>query len=77
MRNKLSLTSDSDPALPGLKMLVESHIIADTPSSPIFFNLSSSILFPINGLGSIFQSPVCKIVPKGVLILNPLGSKIE
>jgi hypothetical protein len=28
-------------------------------------------------LGSIFQSPVCKIVPKGVLILNPFGSKIE
>ena len=77
IRNKLSLTSDSEPALPGLKILVESHIIAVTPPSPIFFNLSSSILFPINGFGSIFQSPVCKIVPRGVLMLNPLGSKIE
>ena len=38
--------------------------------SSAFFNFSSSILLPINGLGSIFQSPVCKIVPKGVLILN-------
>ena len=77
MLSKLSLTSDSDPALPGLKIFVESQIIAETPLLPIFFNFSSSILFPIKGLGSIFQSPVCRIVPNGVLILKPLGSKIE
>ena len=41
--NKLSLTSDSEPALPGLKIFVESHIIADTPIFPIDFNFCSSI----------------------------------
>ena len=40
---RLSLTSDSDPALPGLKIFVESHIIAETPLSPIDFNFCSSI----------------------------------
>ena len=56
--NKLSLTSDSEPDLPGLKMFVESQIIADTPLSPIDFSFFSSIWLPISGLGSIFQSPV-------------------
>ena len=74
---RLSLTSDSEPALPGLKILVESQIIAETPFSPISFNFFSSIVPPIKGLGSIFQSPVCSIVPSGVVILNPFGSKIE
>ena len=41
--NKLSLTSDSEPALHGLKILVESHIIADTPLSPIVLSFCSSI----------------------------------
>ena len=43
----------------------------------ISFNFFSSIVPPINGLGSIFQSPVWRIVPKGVEILKPFGSKIE
>ena len=60
-----------------LKTFVESQIIARTPSLPISFNLSEFIFPPIKGLGSTFQSPVCNIVPAGVSILNPLGSKIE
>ena len=71
------LTSDSEPDLPALKTLVESQIIASTPSSPISFNLWALIFSPINGLGSTFQSPVCRITPAGVFILSPLGSKIE
>ena len=73
----LSLTSDSDPALPGLNTLVESQIIAKTLLSPICFNFFSLIVSPIKGLGSHFQSPVCKTVPEGVFILRPFGSSIE
>ena len=51
--------------------------MAITPFSPIDFNFFSSTLFPIRGFGSTFQSPVCKITPSGVVMLNPLGSKIE
>ena len=58
-------------------MLVESHIITETPLFPIDLSFFSSILLPIKGLGSIFQSPVCRIVPSGVVILKPFGSKIE
>ena len=74
---RLSLTSDSEPALPGLNIFVESQIIAETPLSPIFLSFASSIFPPINGLGSIFQSPVCNMVPSGVLMQRPLGSRIE
>ena len=51
--------------------------MAITPFLPIDLSLVSSTLFPIRGFGSTFQSPVCKITPSGVVILNPLGSKIE
>ena len=71
------LTSSSEPDLPTLKTLVESQIIAKTPSSPISFNRLELISPPIKGLGSTFQSPVCNITPAGVSILNPLGSNIE
>ena len=73
----LFLTSNSEPALPKLKTLVESHIIARTPSLPISFNLFEFVFPPIKGSGSIFQSPVCKITPAGVSILKPFGSRIE
>ena len=75
--NKFFLTSNSDPDLPALKTFVESQIIAKTPSSPISFNLLELISSPINGFGSTFQSPVCRITPAGVLILKPFGSSIE
>ena len=39
---RLSLTSDSEPALPGLKILVESQIMAETPFFPMDFNFCSS-----------------------------------
>ena len=66
MLRMLFLTSISDPDFPTLKTFVESQIIAKTPSSPISFNLFEFISPPINGLGSTFQSPVCKILPAGV-----------
>ena len=66
MFNMFFLTSSSDPDLPALKTLVESQIIASTPSLPISFNLFEFISSPINGLGSTFQSPVCKTTPAGV-----------
>ena len=71
------LTSNSDPDLPALNTLVESQVIANTPSLPISFNLFELISSPINGLGSTFQSPVCNTTPAGVWILRPLGSNIE
>ena len=71
------LTSNSEPDLPALNTLVESQIIARTPSSPISFNLFELISSPISGLGSTFQSPVCNTTPAGVWILSPFGSKIE
>ena len=77
MLSILFLTSSSDPALPILKTFVESQIIANTPSLPISLRRLELILPPINGSGSIFQSPVCNIFPAGVSILRPLGSKIE
>ena len=73
----LFLTSNSEPALPILKTLVESHIIANTPSLPISLRRLELIFPPIKGSGSIFQSPVCNITPAGVSILSPFGSKIE
>ncbi len=36
-----------------------------------------SVASPNWGSGSIFQSPVCRIVPSGVLIARPFGSGIE
>ena len=51
--------------------------MAITPFFPIDLSFFSSTLFPIKGFGSTFQSPVCKITPSGVVILNPFGSKIE
>ena len=74
---RLSLTSDSDPALPGLKIFVESQIIARTLLFPISLSFFSFILSPIKGFGSTFQSPVCNTVPDGVFMLKPFGSKME
>ena len=73
----LFLTSNSEPAFPMLNTFVESQIIAKTPSLPISLSLFEFIFPPIKGSGSIFQSPVCKIIPAGVSILSPLGSRIE
>ena len=75
--SKLFLTVDSEPDLPTEKILVESQTMASTPSLPICCNLSISIFLPTIGFSSIFQSPVCKTTPAGVLIFNPLGSSIE
>ncbi len=32
---------------------------------------------PTSGVASIFQSPVCRMVPSGVRMARPLGSGIE
>ncbi len=72
-----SRTSASEPASPSTKTLVESQTMASTPSSPSRRMASWSVGAPSSGSGSIFQSPVCRIVPSGVLIARPLGSGIE
>ena len=74
---RLFLTVSSEPDLPTVKIFVESQTMARTPSLPICFNLSMSIFLPTIGFSSIFQSPVCKTTPAGVLIFNPFGSRIE
>ena len=51
--------------------------MASTPSSPSRRMASSSVGSPVSGSGSIFQSPVCRMVPSGVRIATPLGSGIE
>ncbi|MNE52883.1 hypothetical protein D3C80_1475800 [compost metagenome] len=73
----LTFTSPSDPATPSTKTLVESHTMASTPSSPSFWMNSTSVRSPTTGSLSIFQSPVCSTVPRGVLMARPFGSAIE
>ena len=57
--------------------LVESQTSASTPSSPSARNRASSVIGPISGAGSIFQSPVWMTVPAGVVIASDTGSGIE
>ena len=75
--NRLSRTRASEPHSPGTSALVESQTSASTPSSPSFLNVAASVTSPISGSGSSFQSPVCTIMPSGVLIASALGSRIE
>ncbi len=70
-------TSASEPAWPSTKTLVESQTMASMPSSPSFWMASLSVTAPSNGSGSIFQSPVWRMVPSGVRIARPFGSGIE
>ncbi len=70
-------TSASEPASPSTNTLVLSQTIASTPSSPRRLMAAMSVRPPRIGSGSIFQSPVCRMVPSGVLIARPLGSGIE
>ena len=70
-------TPSSEPAMPGEKTLVESQIIASTPSLPSLRKASSSTGSPICGDGSIFQSPVCSTVPSFVRMASAFGSGIE
>ena len=72
-----SRTSASDPASPSTNTFVESHTMARTPSSPNLTIAASSVVEPSTGSGSIFQSPVCRMVPSGVRIARPFGSGIE
>ncbi|MNT57197.1 hypothetical protein D3C86_1890580 [compost metagenome] len=57
--------------------MVLSQTMASTPSSPRRLIASTSVRSPTTGSSSIFQSPVCRIVPSGVLIARPFGSAIE
>ena len=57
--------------------LVESQIIASTPSSPSFASAASSVRGPISGSGSSFQSPVWNTVPAGVRMTSACASGME
>ena len=75
--SRLARTVASEPASPSTKTLVLSHTMASAPSSPMRCSIASSVTSPSSGSGSIFQSPVCKIVPNRVRIASALGSRIE
>ena len=51
--------------------------MASTPSPPRRRSAASSVMGPMTGSGSSFQSPVCRILPKGVRSTTALGSGIE
>ncbi len=70
-------TSRSDGELPSRMAFVESPTSASTPSSPSAVRRASSGLPPMVGVASIFQSPVCRIVPSGVRMAIALLSGIE
>ena len=57
--------------------LVESQISARTPASPSARKRASSVIGPISGAGSSFQSPVWTTVPSGVVMASDIGSGIE
>ena len=71
-------TSSSEGERPSRSALVESQIIAVTPSAPSCGEPSrSSVGGPITGVASIFQSPVCSTMPSGVRMATALDSGIE
>ena len=74
---RLSLSFSSEPECPSTLELVESLTIASTPLFPKDFIFSWLKFLPTNGFGSIFQSPVWKILPNLVLIPKAFGSGIE
>ena len=51
--------------------------MASTPSAPSARSAASSVASPMSGSGSIFQSPVWTMVPRGVRMAMALGSGIE
>jgi hypothetical protein len=72
-----SRTSASEPEAPSTNTLVESQTIASTPPSPSRRRAASSVASPTSGVGSNFQSPVCRTAPSGVRTTTALGSGIE
>ena len=70
-------TSRSEGERPSRSALVESQIIAVTPSAPSSLRRASSIGAPISGVASIFQSPVWRARPWRVRTATALGSGIE
>ena len=73
----VAATSVSEGERPSRTALVESPTSASTPSSPSSRSRRSSVGWPITGVGSIFQSPVCSTVPTSVLIASACDSGIE
>ena len=56
-------TSSSEGERPSRSALVESQIMAVTPSAPSAARRSVSVGAPITGVASSFQSPVCSTMP--------------
>ena len=70
-------TSVSDGERPSRTALVESPTSASRPASPSSRSRRSSVGAPSTGVGSIFQSPVCRTVPTSVWIASACDSGIE
>ena len=70
-------TSGSEGERPSRSALVESQIIAATPSAPSAARRPMSVGGPTWGVGSSFQSPVCSTTPSGVRMASALDSGIE
>mmetsp|Transcript_46017 Transcript_46017/g.73667 ORF Transcript_46017/g.73667 Transcript_46017/m.73667 type:complete len:207 (-) Transcript_46017:711-1331(-) len=72
-----SLMVDSLMVRPGESTLVESLIISVTPSLPTRSHAARSKCRPSTGCSSIFQSPVCTIVPAEHRKIRPQQSGME
>mmetsp|Transcript_11085 Transcript_11085/g.31102 ORF Transcript_11085/g.31102 Transcript_11085/m.31102 type:complete len:232 (+) Transcript_11085:2492-3187(+) len=70
-------TSTSDVVRPGDSTLVESLMRSVAPSAPIRSKASRSNVSPSIGDSSIFQSPVCTMVPSSHLKTHPQQSGME
>ena len=77
LRMMPSLTADSLIVRPGDKTLVLSLIMSVTPSFPTRSHDVRSNMRPSTGFSSIFQSPVCTIVPCSERKINPQQSGME
>ena len=62
---------------PGRSTLVESLISASRPFLPSSPMRTRSIISPDTGVRSILKSPVCRMVPSGVVMASATESAIE
>mmetsp|Transcript_4963 Transcript_4963/g.9319 ORF Transcript_4963/g.9319 Transcript_4963/m.9319 type:complete len:249 (-) Transcript_4963:239-985(-) len=76
-RTSAASTSRSEVVRPGESTLVESLIIRVTPSLPATSNADRSKICPSTGSSSIFQSPVCTMVPSLHRNMHPKQSGME
>lgn len=76
-RSRFSATSRSPTVRPGDSTFVESDISSATPSAPAAAKASRSNAWPSSGSSSIFQSPVCTMLPNSLRRIMPQQSGME